>query len=145
MKSLVLLPCIQFSHEQAHGGTKSPKQAGDLEWFGCVWQKELLVWMCLGCRSLSSVCRAVFFSSVAAPWRLSAIVSWDKSHGTKVPELGEILAGTSGGHSSTNTDPTAPSLSQPCKSLALCQPCKQHYGAAAGLPLLPAGAQVLLA
>lgn len=142
MKSLVLLSCIQVSQEQAHGGTKSPKQAGDLEWFGCVWQKELLVWICLGHRSQSSVCRALFFSSVTAPWKLSAVLSWDTSHGTKVPDLGEIQAGTSGGHSSSTstgptaawwcwhgTDPTAawwhsraPSLSETHKNLAFPSP-----------------------
>lgn len=131
MKSLVLLPCIKVSREHANGGTKSLKQAGDLGWFGCVWQRELLVRICLGCRSQSSVCRAAFFCSVTAPWKLSAILSWDTSHGTKVPELGEIQAGTSRGNSSTRSlvgwwcwHGTAPSLSETHESLALSQPCK---------------------
>lgn len=136
MKSLVLLPCMKVSQEWAHGGTKSPRQAEDLEWFGCVWQMELLVWICLDCRSQSSVCRAVFFSSATAPWRISAILSWDTSHGTKVTDVREIQAGTSWGHSSPARIPqwrggAGMAQHHPCQRharelLALLQPCKHN-------------------
>lgn len=112
----------------------SPKQAGDLGWFGWVGRRT-----CLGSKSQRSICRAVFISSVTVvPWRLSAILSWTMSHGTKVPELVETQAGTSMWHSSVpygsaNMDPkaawwhwhgTAPSLSETHERLALFQWCK---------------------
>lgn len=80
----------------------SPKQAGDLGWFGCIWQKDPLVQTCLGSKSQRSISRAIFISSVTVvPWRLSAILSWAMSCGAKVPELVETQAGTSMWHSST--------------------------------------------
>lgn len=129
----------------------SPKQAGDLGWFGWVGRRT-----CLGSKSQRSICWAVFISSVEVkchsvldyePWHKGAWASRDSSWHIHVAQLRAVQLHQHGSQSSVVALAwhSTKLVRETREAGVFSEMEAQHYAAGAGLALLPAGAQVLLA